>query len=143
MDYHVESKNGITVLTLNEKHLNQNLSALLKAELLILTAQDEGPMIIDLSHVKTCDSDGLAALLVAQRTHAEAGRSLKIAGASASIRKLMELSRLLKAFELYPSLTAARRSATPKKKARAVAAKRKTAARKPARAARASTARKR
>lgn len=130
MDYRVESKNGITVLTLNEKHLDHTLSALLKAELLILTAQDEGPMIIDLSKVKSCDSDGLAALLVAQRTHTEAGRALKIAAASTSIRKMMDLSRLTSRFEMYPSLAAAVRSCAkrPAPAKRKIAAKPRTAA---------------
>ena len=116
MDYNVESKDGITVIALNEPHLDQALTATLKAELLILTSQDDGPLIIDLSNVSTCDADGLAALLMAQRMLNDAGRALKISGSNAEFKKLLRISQLAGMFELYATVRAGRASCGPKRK---------------------------
>ncbi len=115
MEYTVASHDLITLLTLHEKQLTHDVSADLKAELLILTAQDENPFIMDLSTVEECDSDGLSALLMAQRTLAASDRACKLVGVSADMRQMLRLSQVDHLFEFYPSVRAAEASCVPAK----------------------------
>jgi anti-sigma B factor antagonist len=116
MEYTVTSHDGITVLTLKEPNLTHSVSADLKAELLILAASDDNAFILDVSSVEDCDSDGLSALLFAQRTLAASDRTCKMVGVKGELRTMIRLSQFEHLFEFYPSLRAAEASCAPSKK---------------------------
>ncbi|HZV13407.1 MAG TPA: STAS domain-containing protein [Candidatus Kapabacteria bacterium] len=111
----MKQEDKATIFVLNEPHLDGNISAELKAEFLI-HCPDKGSFIVDLSGVKSCDPDGLSALLVAHRELESDGRNLKIAGASDAVMRIMRISQLHNRFEFFNSVKSANASAAPAKK---------------------------
>jgi len=129
MRYTVKQEDNATIFVLDEPNLDGHISADLKAEFLI-HCPEKGSFIIDLSGVKSCDPDGLRALLVAHRELESDGRNLKIAGANAEVMRIMQLSQLHTRFEFFNSIKSAHASAAPVKKKKPVPAKRKVAVKK-------------
>jgi anti-anti-sigma factor len=131
MRYTIKQEDKATVFVLSEPNLDGKISAELKAEFLI-HCPEKGSFIVDLSGVKSCDPDGLSALLVAHRELESNGRNLKIAGANDAVMRIMRISQLHNRFEFFNSVKSAHASAAPAKKKKSVPAPRKTAVKKSA-----------
>ncbi|WP_371784201.1 STAS domain-containing protein [Streptosporangium subroseum] len=58
----------------------------------------DGPLVIDLSGVSFIDAQGLSALMVSRRHATELNRSLALAGVSAVVRRLLQLTKLEDSF---------------------------------------------
>ena len=66
--------------------------------------QKHGEVVLQLDHVEFLDSSGLGALVrLMQAARAKAG-DLKLCGVPPKVRKILELTNLLKQFEVYDSL---------------------------------------
>jgi anti-sigma B factor antagonist len=63
----------------------------------------DGPLVIDLSGVSFIDAQGLSALMVSRRHATELNRSLTLAGVSAAVRRLLQLTKLEDSFAMMPS----------------------------------------
>jgi anti-sigma B factor antagonist len=81
-------------ITITAEKLDSSISQNLKSE--IVTAQKQGVehLIIDLSQVRYCDSSGLGALLLANRTFNEDGKTFAIRGIQPNVFKLIQISQL-------------------------------------------------
>ncbi|SNT63829.1 anti-anti-sigma factor [Streptosporangium subroseum] len=63
----------------------------------------DGPLVIDLSGVSFIDAQGLSALMVSRRHATELNRSLTLAGVSAAVRRLLQLTNLEDSFVMMAS----------------------------------------
>jgi len=61
-------------------------------------------LIVELSGLEVIDSAGLGELVVVHMWIRASGSSLKLAGANARIRQLLELTNLLSVFDVHPTL---------------------------------------
>jgi anti-anti-sigma factor len=69
-----------------------------------------GRIVLDASQIAFVDSLGLEALLDVTELLAKAGRSLKICGANATVRQVLQLTGMAGAFEFYEEVNAGVRS---------------------------------
>jgi anti-sigma B factor antagonist len=67
-----------------------------------LIAAGERRIILDLSGVSAVDSSGLGTLVANARSMAQAGGTLSVAGLSARVRKILEVTHLAKYFAIQP-----------------------------------------
>ncbi len=104
MNFSLEHKDNLVVFTLKNQKLTSEVSAELKAKLLIITQPDIEGLIIDLSTVEYIDSSGLGALLLAQRQMSEYDLPIIICGAQESVLKMLSISHIEDLFELFPSV---------------------------------------
>ncbi|MEM7252241.1 MAG: STAS domain-containing protein [Pseudomonadota bacterium] len=63
--------------------------------------QNADRLIVDLSGVDVIDSSGLTVLLSVYRRSCEANRDLGLCGLNAPVRRVIELTRLHRIFEIY------------------------------------------
>lgn len=95
MNFETKRIGDITVFKLNEKRLDTNISGLLKGEFtLLLKVEGINKLIIDLSEVETCDSSGLSALLVANRTLNSTNGTIRLVAPSEKVLTLIKITRL-------------------------------------------------
>jgi anti-anti-sigma factor len=95
MNFETKRINDITVFKLNEKRLDTNISGLLKGEFtLLLKVEGTNKLIIDLSEVESCDSSGLSALLVANRTLNSTNGSIRLVSPSEKVLTLIKITQL-------------------------------------------------
>ena len=95
MNFETKRIGDITVFKLNEKRLDTNISGLLKGEFtLLLKVEGINKLIIDLSEVESCDSSGLSALLVANRTLNTSNGSIRLVAPSEKVLTLIKITQL-------------------------------------------------
>jgi anti-anti-sigma factor len=95
MNFETKRIGDITVFKINEKRLDTNISGLLKGEFtLLLKVEGINKLIIDLSEVETCDSSGLSALLVANRTLNTSNGSIRLVAPSEKVLTLIKITQL-------------------------------------------------
>ncbi len=95
MNFETKHINDITVFKLNEKRLDTNISGLLKGEFtLLLKVEGTNKLIIDLNEVESCDSSGLSALLVANRTLNSTNGSIRLVAPSEKVLTLIKITQL-------------------------------------------------
>ena len=95
MNFETKHINDITVFKLNEKRLDTNISGLLKGEFtLLLKVEGTNKLIIDLGEVESCDSSGLSALLVANRTLNSTNGSIRLVAPSEKVLTLIKITQL-------------------------------------------------
>jgi len=97
------TKNGkATVLTLHGKKLDATTSPALKAEFLILCKPKVcAKLVVDMKEVEFCDSSGLSALLIADRTMREHGGSVHLVHVHKKVLDLMKISQLDRVFTMH------------------------------------------
>ena len=83
MNFETKKIDDITIFKLNERRLDTNISGLVKGEFtLMLKVEGITKLIIDLSHVESCDSSGLSSILVANRLVNAVSGKMRIAAPS-------------------------------------------------------------
>ncbi len=101
MNFETKRIDDITILKLNEKKLDTNISGLLKGEFtLLLKVESISKLIVDLSEVESCDSSGLSALLVANRIMESTGGNLIICSLSSKVLSLIKITHLDRVLEI-------------------------------------------
>lgn len=100
------AKNGkATVLKLRGRKLDSTVSPELKAEFLILCKPKVTQrLIVDMTEVQFCDSSGLSALLIADRTMREHGGTVHLIHVHRKVLDLMKISQLDRVFTINASV---------------------------------------
>ena len=94
MSFEKETKNGVTIIRINQERFDSNIAPELKTELLFLVEQGIKNILIDLSNVIYVDSSGLGALLFGLRQLREIKGKLKLLGANNRITNLIRIAKL-------------------------------------------------
>ena len=100
MKYEIDRQKDITVFSLKEKNLTQDISADLKTELIFLQKEIKNQFIFDLKDVAKCDSAGLSCLLLAERLERDKKKKLILQNVNKKVSDLIKLARLDRVFEL-------------------------------------------
>lgn len=101
MTFDVKKNAKSTVLKLHGRRLDASISPELKAEFLVL-CKPKVPdrLIVDMEEVQFCDSSGLSALLIADRTMRGHGGSVHLVNVHKKVMDLMKISRLDRVFTI-------------------------------------------
>ena len=100
------TKNGkATILKLHGRKLDSSISPELKAEFLVLCKPKVTQrLIVDLTEVQFCDSSGLSALLIADRTMREHGGNVHLVHVHKKVMDLMKISQLDRIFTINETI---------------------------------------
>ncbi len=96
-----EVHRGHTVLTLNMERLDTQVSPQLKAEFIVICKPPIKKLVVDMSSVKSCDSSGLSALLVAERMMRELKGEIHLIVPNQDVRNLFRITQLEKVFRIH------------------------------------------
>ncbi len=107
MNLTIEHKENFTIIYIHTDKINSENSPDLKAKLLIEAQPDIKAMLIDISQVKSIDSSGFGAFLIASRQLAQHNIPTYIVGAIPSIMHLFEILKLDRVFEFSESVESA------------------------------------
>lgn len=103
MKFSIDRQDQYTVLSIDEEKLDSTISPEVKSEFLTLHTEGVENVILNMENVKYCDSSGLSALLVGNRTFSENG-SFVICGVTEHVAKLISISQLDKVMEILPTV---------------------------------------
>jgi anti-sigma B factor antagonist len=96
----------LCIVTVEEARIDA-AAALAFKEAVRVATEDAPPLVIlDLRNVAFIDSSGLGAIVAAMKFLAPT-RKLVLAGATPSVRRVFELTRMDSVFDLFPTLDAA------------------------------------
>jgi anti-sigma B factor antagonist len=104
MRYTVEHRDEITILSIHNQRVEGEVSAKLKAEVLIAAQPDIEGLIIDLTAVEMLDSSGLGALLLANRQLKEYGIPLALVGVKEMVLSLMKISQIDGMYDFFDTI---------------------------------------
>lgn len=98
---------GHTVIAIRGE-LDIGTTAALRDRILTVLKDTAASVIIDLSEVSFCDASGLALLVGTRRRAGLYGVTVVLAAPRPSVRKLLHITGLDRAFTIHPTLVAAR-----------------------------------
>jgi anti-sigma B factor antagonist len=101
MDFSIENKNNVAIFTLKSNNLDTEISAQLKAKVLIIAQPDIDALFFDLSMVEYADSAGLGALLLAYRQMKEYDIPVALIGLQEPVKNLLSLSLIDELFDIF------------------------------------------
>lgn len=94
MEFNIHKYDNYTFIEVLTEKLDTNVAPSLKSELVVISGKGERNIIIDLSHVKYCDSNGLSAILVANRLSKNANGTFVLTGLNDAVDRLITISQL-------------------------------------------------
>jgi anti-anti-sigma factor len=94
MEFNIEKHDNHTSIQVLTEKLDTNVAPSLKSELVLVSGKGEKNIIIDLSKVKYCDSNGLSAILVANRLCKNASGTFVLTGLNDAVDRLITISQL-------------------------------------------------
>lgn len=104
MKFSVEQDDELVIFTIKEPSLDSTNAPDVKSELLILCQPNVKALVIDMSMVHFCDSQGLSSLLLAHRQMSEAEGFVILVGMQDQVRNLFRISQIEYLFEFQPTL---------------------------------------
>ncbi len=104
MKYSVNKQERYTVFSLQEDNLNSVVAPDLKSEFIVMVNEGVENLILNLTDVKFVDSSGLSAILTANRLWKGAGSFVLTGIEHASVKKLIEISRLDSVLTIIPTV---------------------------------------
>ena len=104
MRFTIEHRDNVVIFTLKRHNLDTEISAQLKAELLILCQPDLEALIFDISEVDYIDSTGLGALLLANRQLRDYETPIILVGVNDIVMKMLSISQLDELFDYADSV---------------------------------------
>ena len=104
MNFSFERKENVIIFTIKNQNLDSEISAQLKAKILIICQPDVEALIFDLSNIEYVDSAGLGSLLLAYRQLKEFGSAVILVGVQDLVMKMLSISQLTDLFEYYDSI---------------------------------------
>lgn len=107
MEIKEQLKDDIMVLKLSGEMMGGPDATVLNDKLHELIESGKLEVIVDLSSVSWINSSGLGILIGALTTIRNAGGELKIASVTDRIKRLLEITKLHKVFDLYDSVDSA------------------------------------
>jgi anti-anti-sigma factor len=99
MRFSVDQDDELIVFTIKEPVLDSTNAPDVKSELLIICQPQVKALVIDLSMVQLCDSQGLSSILLAGRLVKENEGFLILVGVQEQVKNLFDISRLTELFE--------------------------------------------
>ncbi|HEY9166979.1 MAG TPA: STAS domain-containing protein [Candidatus Kryptonia bacterium] len=102
--FETETHKGYTLLRVNVDKLDAQVSPQLKAEFLVICQPPLKKFIVDMSSVKSCDSTGLSALLVAERQMRELKGEIHLVVPNQDVRNLFRITQLESIFTIHQSV---------------------------------------
>ncbi|NCD71919.1 STAS domain-containing protein [Mucilaginibacter agri] len=103
MKFTIDKHEKYVVLKLNESKLNSLFTPQLKSELILVNAEGQRNIILDLCHVKFADSSGLSSLLVGHRLCKNAEGVFILSGLSEAVARLITISQLDTVLTIVPT----------------------------------------
>jgi anti-sigma B factor antagonist len=94
MKFSVDKHEKYVLVKLNESKLNSSITPQLKSEFILMNAEGQRNIILDLSAVKFTDSSGLSSLLVGHRLCKNADGVFILVGLNDSVARLITISQL-------------------------------------------------
>jgi len=94
MLFSVDEVNGVKIFRLKEDRLDSHIASELKAQLLVLLANDVQSVVVDLTETNYVDSSGLGALLLGIRQARENDSKFAVFGANKRILNLIKIAHL-------------------------------------------------
>ncbi len=107
MRFSVDQDDELVIFTIKEPVLDSSNAPEVKSELLIICQPEIKALVIDLSMVQLCDSQGLSSLLLAHRQMNDNQGFLILVGVQDQVKSLFDISRLTELFEFQPTVEAA------------------------------------
>jgi anti-anti-sigma factor len=104
MKFAIDKHEKYVVLKLNESKLNSLFTPQLKSELILVNAEGQRNIILDLCQVKFADSSGLSSLLVGHRLCKNAEGVFILSGLSEAVARLITISQLDTVLTIVPSV---------------------------------------
>ncbi len=109
MNHQVEAVGAVTVLTLQDSHLDAGNAAAFKT--IVSDIMDASPrLILDLNQVQFLDSSGCGAILTAIRWLDRVGGRLKVCGLTQPVRDIFALFQMLRILDVYETRNEALRA---------------------------------
>ncbi len=103
MNFSIENKDNLVIFTLKGRNLDSEISAKLKAELLIVCQPDIKGLVFDLSEIEYVDSSGLGALLLANRQLSDYETPIILVGVQEMVKSMLSISQLTDLFIMLDS----------------------------------------
>ena len=100
----MEQDDELVVFTIKEPMLDSTNAPEVKGELLILCQPSVKALVIDLSLVHFCDSQGLYSLLLAHRQMKDHEGFVILVGLQEQVRNLVRISQIEDLFEFQPTI---------------------------------------
>jgi len=94
MKFSVDKHEKYVLIKLNESKINSLVTPQLKSELILVNAEGQRNIVLDLSQVKFADSSGLSSLLVGHRLCKNADGSFIMVGLNDAVARLITISQL-------------------------------------------------
>jgi len=105
MKFKTKESKGVTVVELEGNILGGPDASALNAQLHTLVTTEKKHIVVDLKDVSFINSSGLSILIGGLTTMRKAGGDLKLANASKKIESVLEVTKLLKVFELHKTVS--------------------------------------
>ena len=94
MNFIIRKEENYSCVKVVRERLDSFISPELKAELVVLSNNEEQNIILDLSDCSYCDSSGLSAILVGNRLCEDSEGTFIICNLSQSVEKMIKLAML-------------------------------------------------
>ncbi|MBK6290620.1 MAG: STAS domain-containing protein [Ignavibacteria bacterium] len=104
MRFSVEQDDELVVFTIKEPMLDGTNAPEVKSELLILCQPSVKALVVDLSMVHFCDSQGLSSLLLAHRQMKDHEGFVILVGVQDQVRNLFRISQIEYLFEFQATV---------------------------------------
>lgn len=104
MNFTTKKYDNYSLVTITTDKLDALLSPELKADFVLINKKGDKNILLDLSHVKYCDSSGLSALLIGNRVCSESNGSFIVCGVQPMVEKLLKISQLDGILNITPTL---------------------------------------
>ncbi|WP_158828446.1 STAS domain-containing protein [Mucilaginibacter lacusdianchii] len=103
MKFTVDKHEKYVLVRLNESKLNSLITPQLKSELILINAEGQRNIVLDLCQVKFADSSGLSSLLVGHRLCKNAEGSFILTCLNEAVSRLISISQLDNVLTVVPT----------------------------------------
>jgi anti-sigma B factor antagonist len=104
MKFSLDKHEKYVLVKLNESKINSLVTPQLKSELILINAEGQRNIVLDLSQVKFADSSGLSSLLVGHRLCKNAEGSFIMVGLNDAVARLVTISQLDTVLNIVPTV---------------------------------------
>ena len=104
MKFTLDKHEKYVLVKLNESKINSLITPQLKSELILINAEGQRNIILDLSQVKFADSSGLSSLLVGHRLCKNAEGSFIMVNLNDAVARLVTISQLDTVLTIVPTV---------------------------------------
>jgi len=100
MEFKIEKRENYTLIQVVSDKIDIHLAPLLKSEVVLVSGAGEKNIILDISNSTYCDSEGLNAILIANRLCKNSNGFLVVGGVHEKIDHLITISQLDKVLNI-------------------------------------------